>query len=203
MQQMARDTLARRDGRAWDCVSTDLTTVKGQSLEWTDSAQDAKTQHFAVGSNGEGVQRPAFVSTEPCRSREASRRRWRCSKSSALPAAWRRSRQIQGLDRLQKRLHRQHGDLPVVLVRIFVAVLSGRRGSMCEVAWYFSFAATSFAKLIPPRFVRLVGMYWESENARFVHHLQNPRTQSLDSFIQDPFALRELINSYIKNHRRP
>jgi hypothetical protein len=197
--QDGENTLARRDGRAWDCVSTDLTTVKGQSLEWTIPPRTRETQHFAVGSYGEGVQRPGV-----CQPNLADRVKQadedgdaQIERIAGRLATLRTTN--QGLDQLYKRCIASMAFCRWNREDFRRRPIWACGGFMCEVAWDFSFAADTLCQIDPASVRQLVGDVLGIGKMQGSYiDLQNPRTQSWILYIQDPFALRELINSYIK-----
>ena len=197
--QNGKNTLENRDGQGSDCLVTDLTTVKGQSLEWTIPPKTKQTHNFAIGLFGKGEKRPGVCQpnlaervTQADEDGEAQIRRI----ARPLPSCQTSNRQ---LDQLYKRCiaslamcrwNRED-------FRNHPSWAAG--GFMCLTVWDFSFAADSLCQIDPDGVRHIIkDVLGIGQMKGSYVDLQSPRLQTWILYIQDPFAFRDLINSYIK-----
>ena len=178
---------------------TDLGTIKGQGLEWTIPPHTSQMHTFAVGPFGKGKEMSEtyqpnlrqFVD-QADRDGETQIRRI----AGALPNFQTSNRNLSDLyKRCIVGLAFSRFDYPGCRVHpIWLASLFN-----CVVAWDFSFVGDTMS-VVDPHAVRQIvadvlgiGQMQSSYIA-----LDSPKSLFPILYIQDPFALQELITSYIK-----
>jgi hypothetical protein len=196
--QMGANTLEHREGGASDCVVTDLASVNGQSLGWTIPPKTKQTHNFAISYFGNGEQRPSVcqpdlgdrVKQADEDGEEQIRRIAGCLPSLQTPN--------QNLDQLYKRCiaslafcrwdREEYRNHPTWACG----------GFMCVVSWDFSFSSDCLCLLDPAGVRHIIGDVLGIGQMRGSYIPLSGSDVGWILYIQDPFALRDLINSYIK-----
>ena len=179
------------------CVTTDLTEAKGQGLEWTIPPKTRQTRHFAVSvtpkDKAPPVSQPGLGDRvkQADQDGEAQLRRI----ADPLPALKTQSPQ---LDNLYKRClgslafcRWQRSDF-----RRQPAWVVG--GFICVVTWDFSFSAYAL-NLIEPQAIRqtLRDVLDIGRMQASYIDIRDRRVLAPYLYIQEPFALRDLISAYM------
>jgi hypothetical protein len=197
--QNGENTFAHHEGKVWHCLATDLATVKGQSLEWTIPPKTRQTHNFAIGWFDQGAERPSVYQPtlgERVKQADEDGETQIQQIAGRLPALQTSNRHLDqlykrcistlALSRWNREEFRNHPTWSVW-------------GFMCMTAWDFSFTGDSLCLLDPSGERQIIkDVLGIGQMKGSYIDLQEPRLQTWILYIQDPFALRDLINSYIK-----
>ena len=184
-------------GRALACVATDLPDVKGQGLEWTIPPKTRQTRHFAVSVAPKEQAPPVCQPGLGDRVRQADLDGEAKIRRIADPLPGLKSQSPQ-LDNLYK------------LCLASLALCRWQRsdfrrqptwvvgGFICVVSWDFSFSAHALS-LIEPQAIRqtLRDVLDIGRMQASYIDIRKPRTLAPFLYIQEPFALRDLISAYL------
>ena len=197
--QNGTNTLQLMNKEAVDCLVTDLQNIVGQGLEWTIPPHTKETRNFSIAQFGKNDKHPeTFQPNLAERVKQADQ-----DGEAAIERIAGRLPVLKTTNRLLEDLYKRslvslafcRFDYPAA--RVHPTWLCG--GFHIIVAWDFSYAGDALS-LIEPQSVRQV--VWDvlgigKLQGSYINPDQ-PRSEYGILYIQDPFALQELISSYVK-----
>jgi hypothetical protein len=179
------------------CVAADLADVKGQGWEWTLPPKARQTRHFAVSVAPKDKTPPAYQASLGDRVKEADADGEAQLRRIVEPLPALKTQSPQ-LDNLYKRClaslafcRWDRGDF-----RRQPTWVCG--GFICVVTWDFSFSAYAL-NLIEPQAIRqtLRDVLDIGRMQASYIDIRQPRALAPFLYIQEPFALRDLIGAYV------